>query len=118
MVRNFSFSDTVKGEVFQRQFNLCAHCGFELRDIEDRAHHVVPDQAGSYGTAVDAFISSAENCVYLCLLCHDAVHQGGKFRDGAMAPPSYFKYSHGHDRAAHDLWVMNLDRLIARKYGK
>jgi hypothetical protein len=118
MARHYNFTNIDKEAVFQRQSNLCACCGEDLRDTEDRAHHIIADQAGKDRLAFDAFIGTSDNCVYLCLLCHDVVHEGGRFRSGALAPPSYFKYSHGRERTAHDEWVMRLDQFIARKYGK
>jgi len=92
MTRSFDFKEDVKQEVIWRQSNLCAVCGKSLKNVEDNAHHVVPDQAGKPGSSVDTFLSKADNCVYVCYLCHQIVHAGGKTRLGAVAPPSYFKY--------------------------
>lgn len=120
-----NFTEAVKKEVLYRQGFVCACCGESLDDEIDRAHHVVPDQTRR-GRPGDAFINSADNCVYLCLLCHDIVHDGGRMRYGPTAPPSYFRHSHARldeeadafvdDRDAHSVWVDRMDLLIARKY--
>lgn len=84
MARAFEFDPTTKRAAFQRQWNLCAHCGEDIRSMWDHAHHVVPNQAGRLGNPPDEFISSADNCVILCDMCHYAVHDSGKYR---AAPP-------------------------------
>lgn len=114
-MRRHDFTRQIKEEAFFRQDGLCAHCGVPLDDLIDRAHHVVPAQA-SRGKHIDAFISTVDNCVYLCLMCHDIVHDGGRMRHGAMAPPSYYHHSHKEGRDAHNEWVARLDRLIRTRY--
>jgi len=117
MARTYDFSDTVKNEAFTRQWNRCAHCGESLIDMEDNAHHVVADQAGSISNPHDDFLRTADNCVYLCLTSHYAVHDSGHYQSGATAPPEYYPYSHSGNRAEHQLWADRLNALIARKYG-
>jgi len=114
-VRRHNFTQKTKKEAFYRQGGRCAHCGDELDDMIDRAHHVVPDQA-SRGKRIDAFIETVENCVYLCLMCHDIVHDGAKMRHGATAPPSYYRHSHSASRGAHREWVARLERWIEARY--
>ncbi|MGY4598125.1 hypothetical protein ACVWXL_005871 [Bradyrhizobium sp. GM22.5] len=116
-MRHFDFSPSVKREVIDRQSNRCARCGHKLNDVEDSAHHVVPDQSGEKDSPSDRFLRYADNCVYLCYLCHEAVH-GGNTQTGPVAPPSYFIYSHGSNRPAHSAWVARLDRYIEAKYKK
>ena len=116
MARPFDFSRQVKQEAFQRQWNLCAHCGQDLRDLWDNAHHVVPDQAGKAGAAADGFLNGVDNCVVLCDLCHYAVHDSGRYRSGAVAPPTYYPYSHGRQSHQHLLWAIKLERLIEAKF--
>ncbi len=114
-VRHHNFTLKVKEEAFYRQGGLCAHCGEPLDDVIDRAHHVVPDQA-SRGKHIDAFLGTVDNCVYLCVMCHGVVHDGGRMRYGAMAPPSYYRHSHKDGRDAHNEWLGRLDRLIRTRY--
>ncbi|MCW2086263.1 UNVERIFIED_ORG: hypothetical protein M2193_008438 [Bradyrhizobium japonicum] len=116
-MRHHNFTSKVKEEALFRQGGLCAHCGEPLDDLIDRAHHVVPDQA-SRGKHIDAFLGTVDNCVYLCLMCHDVVHAGGRMRDGAVAPPSYYRHSHKDGRDAHNEWVARLDRLIRSRYNE
>jgi hypothetical protein len=112
MARPFDFTSHVKQKAFQRQCNLCAHCGLDLRNAWDNAHHVVPSQTGKVGASVDTFLSSIDNCVVLCDPCHYAVHDSGRFRTGAVPPPSYYPYSHGRHSRDYSMWVIKLERLI------
>lgn len=108
------FDESVKSAVFVRQKGRCAFCGFGLNELlEDTEmgliefHHVQPQSAGE--------ANNTDNCVALCSYtssrakdgCHYHVHQGGRFRGGGVADPEYFKYSHGHESAAHDVWVLS-----------
>ncbi|MEQ1831479.1 MAG: HNH endonuclease signature motif containing protein [Candidatus Eisenbacteria bacterium] len=70
-----------------RQYGRCAGCGERLDDIEEHAHHVHPHALGG-ADAVD-------NCVILCVNCHEHVHAGGGFRSGVVAPRSYYRYWNG-----------------------
>lgn len=105
MTRPFGFSSEIKRRAFQRQRGRCAVCGDNLAEVEDRAHHVIPVQSGRRRTVGGEWMASEDNCVYLCHMCHDIVHEGGRFGTGAMAPPDYFRYSHGRDRAGHAAWA-------------
>jgi 5-methylcytosine-specific restriction endonuclease McrA len=97
MKRPFNFKDTTKREAFKRQWNLCAHCGENLSDFFDHAHHVIPNQTGRAGNVADQFLRTVDNCVILCDTCHERVHHDGSYRTGAVAPPEYYPYSHGKD---------------------
>lgn len=116
MARAFHFSKSTRSQAFFRQGKRCACCGEYLEDLWDNAHHVLPDQAGVPGAAEDSFIAGVDNCVVLCSDCHDAVHDSGRNRIGPVAPPSYFRFSHGSQTAAHLLWVRRLKALIERKF--
>jgi hypothetical protein len=116
MGRAFHFSTWIRNEAFIRRGKRCACCGENLEDLWDNAHHVLPDQAGIPGATEDRFIASVENCVVLCSDCHYAVHDSGRYRNGPVAPPSYFRYSHGSDTGAHHAWAGRLDEMIERKY--
>jgi len=108
MSRPFAFRTPAQLQARFRQFRKCAKCGESLDDVEEHAHHVVPNQSGRPGNPQHAWLSSADNCVVLCHICHDAVHAGGNYRTGGVAPPGYFEHSHGPNRAAHLLWVAQL----------
>src|SRR5262245_7104676 len=84
MDRPFDFSRTIKRDASLRQNNKCAHCGDELTDLLDHAHHVVPNQTGNPAARQDNWLRSLENCVVLCDTCHTRVHQDGRFRTGAV----------------------------------
>jgi hypothetical protein len=111
MSRAFAFRTPAQKEARLRQLGACAVCGESLDDVVEHAHHVIPNQSGQRGNPDHAWIASADNCVVLCDLCHDQVHEGGKYRTGGVAPPSYFEHSHGPNRAAHLRWVA---LLVAR----
>jgi hypothetical protein len=108
MRRPFAFSAAVKNAAYLRQLGHCAVCNEDLADVIDHAHHVIPNQSGTPGAAVHAFLATAENCVIICDMCHGRVHQNENFRSGAVAPPDYFSYSHAHDVPAHRAWVRRL----------
>jgi hypothetical protein len=110
MGRPFDFSPGTKSKAFFRQWNLCAHCGESLEDMYDHAHHVVPNQVGRAGAADDAWIKEVDNCVILCEDCHTRVHEDGRFQAGAVAPPDYYPYSHGHQAASHQAWFIAMRR--------
>ena len=117
MARPFDFPDAVKEQAFLRQWDLCAHCGEPMPYLEDHAHHVIPNQAGDPGDAADDLLRGLDNCVVLCSTCHYAVHDSGRYRDGPVAPPDYYPYSHGKERAQHFLWVQKLEAFLRQKYG-
>lgn len=73
---------------------------------------MIPNQSGDPDNVQHAWLSSGENCVVLCALCHDRVHQDGRYRSGAVAPPEYLVHSHGANRAAHRTWAMQLQQRI------
>jgi 5-methylcytosine-specific restriction endonuclease McrA len=108
--RPFDFTDPrIKQEARFRQANTCACCGESLSDFfNEFAHHVVANQSGDPRNPEHGWIRQLVNCVLLCEDCHNRVHQDGKTRFGAMAPPDYFPYSHGADRAAHRAWVREI----------
>jgi len=108
MARPFDFNAGVKSQARIRQCSLCAVCGEKLDDVEEHAHHVIPNQSGDAKNPLHAWLASAENCVVLCTNCHDRVHENGKFRSGAVAPPSYYVYSHGKSAANHRTWAATL----------
>jgi hypothetical protein len=110
----FEFRSPVKFEARLRQVGRCAVCGEDLDDSDEEAHHVAPRQSGKPRDLGHAWLRTSDNCVVICGLCHGAVHQGSKFRFGAVAPPSYFRFSHGGDRTAHRLWADELERKISR----
>lgn len=108
MSRYFAFRTPAQRSARLRQSGLCAVCGASLDDVEEHAHHVVPNQAGVRGNAEHLWLASSDNCVVLCFVCHEAVHAGGRYRHGAVAPPDYFPHSHGLDRIAHGRWVAEI----------
>jgi hypothetical protein len=108
MGRDFDFSETVKREAFFRQWNLCAHCGRNLINIVDHAHHVLPNQVGNPKNSNDDWIRSVDNCVILCDTCHYRVHENGHYRTGAVAPPEYYPYSHGRQTHDHQNWLTRI----------
>ena len=71
---------------------------------------MIPNQSGRPDDSGHAWLSSLENCVVLCAACHDRVHENGRYRQGAVAPPSYYRYSHGSNTAAHSAWVGQVER--------
>ena len=83
-----------------------------LVDELDAGHHVLPQQAGTKGNPEHDFLRRVENCVILCELCHYVVHAGGRYRDGAVAPPSYYSFSHGGNSILHQEWADALQRRI------
>jgi hypothetical protein len=108
MSRPFSFRNPTTREARLRQCGRCALCGDSLDDLEEHAHHVVPNQSGDPQNATHGWILTTVNCVVLCHVCHEAVHAGGRYVKGALAPPDYFMYSHGTDRAAHTRWAAEI----------
>lgn len=111
MSRPFEFSPGTIREARCRQQGLCACCGHELSGVIENAHHVVPNQSGQPHDATHRWLKSVENCVVLCDMCHCRVHQDGRYRHGAVAPPEYFPYSHARHAAAHRHWCLELDAL-------
>jgi 5-methylcytosine-specific restriction endonuclease McrA len=110
MARPFDFTNhRIKQEARFRQANLCGCCGESLSDFaEEFAHHVVANQSGDPKNPDHQWIRELTNCVMLCRDCHTRVHQDGRTRYGAMAPPDYFRFSHGRNRVAHLKWVREL----------
>jgi 5-methylcytosine-specific restriction endonuclease McrA len=105
VTRPFDFKTPAQGNARARQMGLCAVCGEDLTDLSEHAHHVVPNQSGTPGHPDHAWLASPENCVVLCETCHERVHEDGRYRTGAVAPPDYFQYSHGKNQSAHTAWV-------------
>lgn len=110
MARPFEFTPAVRRATFRRQDGRCACCGDHMawRDDDIHAHHVVPNQSGDTARASDDFLRREDNCVYLCTECHWAVHEGGRYRNGAVPGPDYYPYSHGARMAEHALWAQRL----------
>ena len=108
MARAFDFNTTTKNKARLRQDSLCAVCGENLDDMEEHAHHVIPNQSGDPRNAAHQWLGSTDNCVVLCALCHERVHENGKYRTGAVAPPTYYPHSHGNDKTAHRTWAATL----------
>jgi len=114
MARAFAFKTPAQAQARLRQAGLCAHCGDSLDDIEEHAHHVIPNQAGNPRDPDHAWLASPENCVILCHVCHEAVHGHGNYVRGGVAPAQYFLHSHGRNRAAHERWVA----LVTQRAGR
>lgn len=113
--RQFEFDTKVKDGAFFRQQQRCAHCGHSLLNVLDRAHHVIPNQSGRVNNPADDFLRTEDNCVYLCEECHKAAHEHGRFRNGAVALPDFYKHSHGHDLKKHKEWE---GRILAYLRGR
>jgi hypothetical protein len=109
MGRPFAFRSPQQGQARFRQFGLCACCGEKLDNLEEHAHHVLPNQSGNPKNPDHAWLSSVDNCVVICTHCHERVHENGRYRNGAVAPPDYFRFSHGSNLAAHHAWVRQLN---------
>ncbi|MFO1305434.1 MAG: HNH endonuclease signature motif containing protein [Burkholderiales bacterium] len=118
MARPFDFHVGPKREARLRQEGRCALCGDVLDDLEEHAHHVIPNQSGDPRNPAHRWIATAENCVILCDMCHERVHADGRYRRGAVAPPSYYPHSHGSKASAHSAWAMVLDRRAKALWGR
>ncbi len=114
MGRLYDFRPEVKRQAFQRQWNRCGHCGHSLINQVDHAHHVIPHQSCLQQERDNHFGASVENCVLLCEMCHERVHQDGRYRTGAVAPPDYYSYSHGPLSLEHRLWVSKIQHMWDR----
>jgi len=117
MGRAFGFPNAVADEARLRQGGKCACCGEDLDDILEHAHHVVPNQSGRAGADQHAWLASVDNCVVLCETCHYRVHQDGRYRDGAVAPPEYYLHSHGDATRDHQQWTLALRRMSGSVWG-
>ena len=113
MNRPFSFNNNIKRQARLRQCvngqAKCAVCSAELDSTYEHAHHVIPNQSGNIMFQGHYWLKMPENCVILCEMCHDRVHENGNYRNGAVAPPEYYKFSHGTNIAAHRQWVKILN---------
>ena len=112
MARPFEFRRDVVFSARVRQGGRCAVLGCDLNQTVEHGHHVVPNQSGEAGNAADSWIGSVDNCVVLCSACHNRVHQDGHYRAGAVAPASYFEFSHGpgaEARMQHQCWAGALE---------
>jgi 5-methylcytosine-specific restriction endonuclease McrA len=117
MARPFDFGRPTRDQARFRQFGLCAVCGEDLVDLEEQAHHVVPNQSGNPANPEHGWLRLVDNCVILCEACHSAVHQHGHFRNGAVAPPSYYEHSHGRNRRLHQGWAAELNARTQLHFG-
>jgi 5-methylcytosine-specific restriction endonuclease McrA len=111
MGRPFEFDERAKVQARIRQFGLCAVCGESLNNLEEHAHHVIPNQAGDARVASHGGLRSADNCVVLCYVCHERVHENGRYRAGAVAPASYYRFSHGRNQQAHQAWLARMGQM-------
>jgi 5-methylcytosine-specific restriction endonuclease McrA len=110
MARRFEFNINTKTLARLRQNGLCACCGEDLTDLEEHAHHVIPNQSVAATTRDFQWLSEVENCVVLCEPCHGRVHENSNFRYGAVAPPSYYPFVHGGNKQLFQAWAMQLGR--------
>lgn len=108
--RPFNFKAGTANEARIRQRGLCACCGHSLNDELEYGHHVVPNQCGNSANPSHGWLRTVINCVALCHECHQRVHQDGRTRNGAVAPPTYFRFSHGASKE-HKAWVREVERL-------
>ena len=127
MGRQCHFAPHTKKRVLARQRGRCAICGMRLSGLAAASpvvtdsplvinfHHVVPAQLGGD--------RSEDNCVAVCrgevpgtdnLSCHYRVHYDGRFGTGIVAPPAYFRFSHGRDRQEHEQWVRRMSQRYRR----
>ncbi|WP_082935617.1 HNH endonuclease [Rhizobium sp. N324] len=117
-VGDFNFSSRTKLDAQFRQGLLCAACG-----IEDPAfihHHIIPQQSGDPANASHGILSTLDNCVAICENCHWVVHQGARWRNGGVAPPSHFKFSHGprtRGRGVRGDWLLRMEKAFDRIIG-
>jgi hypothetical protein len=118
MPRHFEFRAGAIREARLRQYGRCAVCGDDLEWVEEHGHHVVPNQSGRASNAADTFLRSTENCVVLFTVCHWAVHDGGRYQCGAVAPPDYYEYSHGPNGGKDRLaWIAKVNADLERIFG-
>lgn len=117
MARPFDFDGSIMKQARLRQFGLCAVCGDCMNDVYEHAHHVVPNQAGDSANPSHSWLKSQINCVILCEDCHYAVHDSGRYRTGAVAPPEYYKHSHGGHTVEHTRWVDELNNFSQMLWG-
>ena len=101
----FLFDERTKASARFRQNGRCAACGGDLKDLLEHAHHVIPKQTGNLSALADQWLRSVDNCVVLCEHCHTAYHGHGQFRNVTVEPAA-FKFSHGKNIAAHQLWLL------------
>ena len=118
MTRPFDFSDKTIEAARVRQEGRCAHCGHDLADLWEEAHHVVPNQSGDPHHVDDCYLKAEDNCVVLCGTCHYVVHDSGRYVRGGVAPAEYYPYSHGSRTTAHMLWAKMLESQAARTFAR
>jgi len=106
--REFDFMRGVREATLVRQGGLCAACKRAVGP-SDPAHHVIPQQCGRSNPTLARFLRTAENCVKLCPPCHERYHESGRYRDGAVAEPKHFPWSHGVvGKAGHAPWCAKI----------
>lgn len=127
------FNRNVKDQAWMRQNGKCACCGKDLvkqahkLGEQPNYHHAVPQQSSDEPRKQDPWMSSEKNCVVVCDGsdqdgCHYKVHDGGKFRDGAVYSPDNFKYSHGdydndpEARRKHEEWSKEVNEKWDEKH--
>jgi hypothetical protein len=79
-----------------------------MQGFQECFHHVVPIRHGCLNESSPYYglMGTSENCVLLCHACHHAHGHGGDYRNGKLALPEDFKYSHGDDFQAHKKWAI------------
>ncbi|MDM0112247.1 HNH endonuclease signature motif containing protein [Variovorax sp. J22R133] len=112
--RPFDFIGGTSLKAQMRQGGRCAHCATRLiEEMEEGdyvyGHHVVPNQCGNPSDPAHRWLKTELNCVALCQKCHMRVHQDGNTRNGAVAPPEYFPYSH-QDAKSHAVWAAQVNQ--------
>jgi hypothetical protein len=118
MSRPYDFTRGVQDAARLRQSGKCAVCGRNLDDLEEHAHHVVPNQSGNPNDPNHDWLRTVENCVIICDVCHGVVH-GGNTQTGGIAPPSYFVFSHGvKSSPAHVAWSTSLSARAKTLYNR
>lgn len=81
------FSTNTKTAARLRQKGRCGICGEKLDDLWEEAHHLRPHSMGGR--------DHVDNCVILCDQCHHRAHYDGRYRNGFVAPRSYFRHFYG-----------------------
>jgi hypothetical protein len=117
MARPYDFEQSTLKEARLRQYGRCAYCKKSLKAVLEDGHHVVPNQSGDSKTPAHDWLRTALNCVILCDICHYRVHDGGRYKNGAVPLPSGYKHSHAEDKVAHLRWAKDLDRRAGLLFG-
>lgn len=115
----FNFSPTTKLKAQFRQDMLCAACG--TVDPYFVHHHIIPAQCGDPADPSHWVMSTIDNCVAICENCHWVVHESARWRNGHVAPPSYFRFSHGRRARGREgdrmNWLLTIEKTFERVVG-